>query len=317
MEMEMYTTQWTTVTVYDVLPEDCRDDVAEKNVGDPAGDIYFGLKDMYLGVACPACNATREGCKGASVFDCNNPESSGNLVVRQIEVDVLLPYGSYELCNDAPGVGSCSYSCRSYDPSPTSGVGNQAVCGGASSYDRVCDMAPKPSIFNMQKWDYWNWNAATKMGKLGSGSARDETTGNGQWYSLVSEDENIHWRNASVVKVINAECQRAWLLHTIELAGAACFAKCASTVLNLTDPCSVGCIYDTVLGVNSGKSIIATPSGMDIAYIESAWLKGFNTTDLAVGGCPACPVTGPCPPPAGPLSSGAPRARSAPRRHEL
>ena len=184
--------------------------------------------------------------------------------------------------------------------------------GGASSYDRVCDMAPKPGLFNMQKWDFWNWNAAAKMGNLRRPDNNNNATrGDGQWFSLVSKDENVAWRNASAVKVINAECQHAWLLHTIQQTGAACFAKCASPVLNMSDPCSVGCIFDTALGVHSDTSTLE-PSGMAIATIESAWLKGFRSTDPAVGGCPACPATGSCPPPAGLLSSGAP-SRSAPR----
>ena len=33
-------------TQYDVLQEDCRHDVKDKNLGDPAGDAYFNIKDM-------------------------------------------------------------------------------------------------------------------------------------------------------------------------------------------------------------------------------------------------------------------------------
>ena len=31
---------WTNMTVYDVLPQDCRHTVTEKDVGNPAGDAY-------------------------------------------------------------------------------------------------------------------------------------------------------------------------------------------------------------------------------------------------------------------------------------
>ena len=34
------TGQWTTMTYYDVLQEDCRGDIANKDLGDPAGDAY-------------------------------------------------------------------------------------------------------------------------------------------------------------------------------------------------------------------------------------------------------------------------------------
>ena len=36
--------QWTSVEFYDVLQEDCREDVTDKDMGDPAGDAFFNLK---------------------------------------------------------------------------------------------------------------------------------------------------------------------------------------------------------------------------------------------------------------------------------
>ena len=40
--------QWTTMALYDVLEEDCRDDLADKDLGDEAGDAFFMLKDVYV-----------------------------------------------------------------------------------------------------------------------------------------------------------------------------------------------------------------------------------------------------------------------------
>ena len=81
---------WAKMTFYDVLPEVCRADVADKDVGDPAGDAFFNVKDKYLPVACAACAADPAKCRlDPASFDCKNPESTGNLVVRKLEVEVL------------------------------------------------------------------------------------------------------------------------------------------------------------------------------------------------------------------------------------
>ena len=189
--------------------------------------IPVNLKDVYLPVACAACKKSAYGCRGASTFDCNNPESNGNLVVRKVSVDVLLPYSIYTLCNVKSNT-SCAYECDALGRQQPTGVGNQAVCGG----DR-CVMAPAPGGHwgGSEKWDYWNYNTAVLMGAAvgGSGSSGSSgvagssvagssvagsgnaATGNGQWYSLEQQFENTHWRNATVVKAINAECQRVWL----------------------------------------------------------------------------------------------------------
>ena len=64
---------WTKVTWYDVLQEDCRGGLGDNNVGNPAGDIYFTLKDMYVQLGPPApdlaaaptvqaCAVTRHSC---------------------------------------------------------------------------------------------------------------------------------------------------------------------------------------------------------------------------------------------------------------
>ena len=38
--------KWVPMVVYDVLQEGCRYNISNNNVGDPAGDIYFNLKDL-------------------------------------------------------------------------------------------------------------------------------------------------------------------------------------------------------------------------------------------------------------------------------
>ena len=47
--------EWQTVTVYDVLGEDCRHTVGNNDVGNVPGDMYFNIKDKYLPIACAKC----------------------------------------------------------------------------------------------------------------------------------------------------------------------------------------------------------------------------------------------------------------------
>ena len=61
---------------------------------------YFNTKDKYLPIACAKCRAKGpRGCYTPSLFDCTNPESTGNLVVRELTVEVNGAFGNgYELC---------------------------------------------------------------------------------------------------------------------------------------------------------------------------------------------------------------------------
>lgn len=316
---------WTTMTVYDVLQADCRHDVSNKNVGDPAGDAYFLLKDMYLPIACPKCQKSVEGCRGASTFDCNNPESNGDLVVREISIEVQEPFGTYKLCNEEGNGSSCDYRCDALTRTPVPGVGIQKVCGGDF---HKCDMAPDPAylhFWDRNKWDYWDFNAAVRLGAHtpsvvapagGQAPEPDNARGNGTWFSLASQDENKYWRNATIKKVINADCQRVQWLKVVEAAGQPCFGKCAAGA-NSSDPCYIECVFATTLGPNAGSTTSPT-GGMAVADITTAWLAGFQSSDPAAGGCPACPDHGPCPTAAlhDPRHAGRHRA-VAPRAHAM
>jgi hypothetical protein len=146
--------EWSTLTLYDVLEETCRTDVADKDLGDPAGDAFFNVKDKYLPYACSACKAQGTCHHHSSTFDCDNPESSGNLVVRKVEVEVKrLDWKNYELCNVKEG--TCSYKCQSMQHHLLDvGVGATPVCGS-------CFMAPPAGVdphyhYNAtDPWDYW------------------------------------------------------------------------------------------------------------------------------------------------------------------
>jgi len=190
---------WTRYTLYDVLQEDCRAGVDNNDVANVAGDLYFHAKDKYLPLACAGCKAHPLSCQTAARFDCHNPESTGNLVVRQLEVEVL-KLGTYQLCDVWRGVlASCNYTCFSPSLDPDAhGVGAERVCGGGVwPFGHECGMAPHPiKHLSDAPWDYWNWNLAMRMGD----------TGGGYWYSLVAEDEGRYWRHARVAKAVNARC---------------------------------------------------------------------------------------------------------------
>lgn len=123
---------WTTYTFYDVVPEECRFSVTDNNLANVFGDLYFSLKDKYLPVACAGCDAHPQLCQlSPARFDCNNPESVGDLVVRVVEVEVRM-LGTYAYCDVWPGHAACSYACFRGAPGSSAphrrGVGVERVC---------------------------------------------------------------------------------------------------------------------------------------------------------------------------------------------
>lgn len=269
--------------------------------------MYFNIKDKYLPIACPACEKSLAGCRGASTFDCTNPESTGNLVVRKIQVEVLGDFSTgYQLCDVWQGNPPCHYSCFSRHHQPPKGVGREKVCGG--NHD-TCNMAPTPEGFSKKEWDYWNYNTAALLGQ----------TGSGEWYSLVADDEGKYWRNATITKVINQKCQARSLDKHVQGAGTECFSACPQPT-NQSSACWVECFFATVLGPDADTTL--KPPGkqtgaMDVDELATAWLGGFASSDVASGGCPPCPPTGPCPDTTGTGDDELkPRARNAPRAHE-
>ena len=147
-------------------------------------------------------------------------------------------------------------------------------------------MAPPPSSYHSESFDYWNYNTAALLGTGGAG---------GRWFSLASKDEGKFWRNATVVKAINSRCQAAGLDQAVQSRGKACFDACPQPT-NSTSACWVDCFFATVLGSGHNSSLHPT-GGMPHGDVTAAWLRGFRSDDPAQGGCPACPASGSCPPP--------------------
>jgi len=109
----------------------------------------------------------------------------------------------------------------------------------------------------------------------------------------------VHWRNAKIEKVINADCQARQLNTLVEQKGQPCFAACDQPA-NQSSPCWINCFFETVLG-DGHNSSMAPAGGISASDLTAAWLAGFQGDDQSQGGCPACPELGGCPytPPVG------------------
>ena len=95
-------------------------------------------------------------------------------------------------------------------------------------------MAPTPGFFfGTHAWDYWNYNAATRLGQ----------TGQGAWYSLDAASEGRFWRNATIIKTINKRCQARAMERLVQTTGAPCFAKCPQPA-NRSSLCWVQCFFE-------------------------------------------------------------------------
>lgn len=242
----------------------------------------------YLPVACLECERHPLRCRTPARLDCSNPESSGNLVVRQLEVEVLR-FGKYALCDvwDRRGL-PCNYTCfrPSLDPD-AHGVGAERVCGQGLLPGRKedCQMAPRPvPVLADAQWDYWNWNLAARLGDAAGG----------MWYSLLSKDKGRFWREARVVKAVNARCHARRVDMAVAKSGSGCFSGCPLPA-NRSSECWIGCFFDTVLGPGSGSRLKpkgAQDGAMPLAQLARAWLAGFDDPDN--GGCAACPSDGSC-----------------------
>jgi len=149
------------------------------------------------------------------------------------------------------------------------------VCGQSGEY-QWCPEAKKCGMPG-KEWDCWRSNIPRK-------------TYSGQWFShraegLCNESSPVGscgWRVLSSYTV-EEECLRGNLMDAVEGAGnAACFDKCGSG-RNQTDPCWIGCFFDTLLGPEArSKNSWDAVAGMDIKTVEAAWTHSFKTD----GGCP-------------------------------
>lgn len=177
--------------------------------------------------------------------DCTNPEvTSNDLTVTKVIVDLGDPsqWGMYARCNIGPpyappGVYACSCGASHGPGQPCSGVvGNQGV---AAHFGNEIPHSGSPNFM------FWRRNLAVKT--------------QGQWYSTPKAGEGKYWKLIETVKQVNKSCADDIIFSAITTKNPGCFSGCPQPT-NRTSTCVIGCWYDTVVGPNSGSTLISNDS---------------------------------------------------------
>lgn len=155
------------------------------------------------------------------------------------------------------------------------------------------------SHFGPQDWpcshDYECWQAR---------AASVLTTATpGLWYSPLEygdcslhpgSEKNCTWQTTAVTKVVSKQCHSDSFMNAVQAhapaAAAPCFAQCAGgQKANASDPCWIRCFYMAILGPDSGKPNGTVQVGVGIEELTRYWKRPFESSDPALGGCPALP----------------------------
>merc|ERR1712007_278387 len=76
------------------------------------------------------------------------------------------------------------------------------------------------------------------------------------------------------MKTIKADCLSGVVVSTVESHDqTGCFEGCG--VRNETNPCWIGCFFDTVLGKDARYSVAKPLGGMSAAEIAKGWTNAF------------------------------------------
>jgi len=280
--------EWRSVHFYDVLPAPCRDcddeTFALKDYGNAEGDAYFAIRSLLPPLLCPRCRAEQGDrnsfCarfNGIAVGTCYSEAGyEGTQVARMISVEVPEgePFGEYGACN--PGEGDdeiCDYECvpnSRYAPPPAAGIGVQRLTTGEicpPHIGRNISAEPDQESPSVRALHY-DYNLCREL--------------DGLWYSVGNASyAGEHWRNPTLVKAIDADCQMRVLHETVQTArGTACFDSCEGTAVggpyNQTSDCYIRCFYNTLLGPGGDASGFEPGQGMSAQEITDAWLRGFE-----------------------------------------
>merc|ERR1711879_368347 len=101
-------------------------------------------------------------------------------------------------------------------------------------------MAPPPNPLWRHNYQYWNYNAAKRLQ-------------GGKWYSLTKAGEGTYWRNATIVRMISADCQAKYLVKIVQERGKDCFSSCPKPE-NQQSLCWAECFYKVTLGDGANRS---------------------------------------------------------------
>lgn len=252
-----------------------------------AGDVFFDLRSVVLPLEC--------GTPHAWSGDCDNKEiSSDDDVISKLVIEVDSRFGEYARCNVCDN-GTDPFSglaCESDAYFCTCGsFKNMTECDEkavgflniSESFKMLtCDWKG----FVASPWRCWSGNVWLK-------------TGGGAWYSTLAQGkcpgENCTWNLVSVEKVVSKKCSDNQVFDFVEGSDSSygCFDQCGATNgRNTSDPCWIGCFYQTVLGP---KAMLPKPlpgyelEGVSTDDLIAAWSAAFDSDDSAQGGCPPHP----------------------------
>jgi len=175
------------------------------------------------------------------------------------------------LCGSVQTNASSCSTCQYYHSWELSKAG----CGQYDAY-RWCPSTgctAEPG----DEWKCWHANIAQKA--------------QGLWYSHLeaglcnetSAPGSCGWRVLST-STVHEKCLRSVLADTVEAADdTGCFEACGPR--NQTSTCWIGCLFDTMLGLNAKHSAKeGDVTGMPLEDVIAGWTKPF--LDESEGGCP-------------------------------
>eukprot|EP00035_Acanthoeca_spectabilis_P025175 m.457199 g.457199 ORF g.457199 m.457199 type:complete len:303 (-) comp21211_c0_seq1:60-968(-) len=270
------------VTVFHVNPVEYGVAPINMDTADVLGDMYFDLRSKALPIECSSGNP-------AAARDCDNAEvaNGSSLVITKLIIEIDSRTGEYGKCNicvngsDHHGNNSCVngvYDCT------CGGFGPPKPCGQAVGVENISATAAyRKCGHGDPNWACWHDATGRKTG--------------GFWYSTFGAGycgdgsspppPGCTWRVVEFVKRVNKTCSDNVIYTEVETVGASCFKGCSGVgpQRNSSDPCWIGCFYDTVLGPDAG-----TPggevAGMPLNDLVMAWNLPFASDDPSKKGCP-------------------------------
>lgn len=258
------------LTLYHLNPANYSVAPAEMNTADLAGDLYFDVSARTLPLECGNTSSPWYNS------DCTNPETNAaDLALTKLVVEVVDgAYGPYMFCNVQPPDGhyrcDCNWS-KAQKPVPCppgdhpSDVGRKDLSMPVARARRLTNGTTGLFANTIGRWRV---NLRLRTG--------------GYWYSTPTAGWCGHssggactWRLVRPVKKIWKNCSDAVINAEVERRGARCFAGCGARTHNSSDPCWIGCFFDTLLGPGSGEQIVQD-GGMTKAEIEALWDLPFS-----------------------------------------
>ena len=267
---------WRTLRLYHINPlRFDADDIADKDLGDAAGDAFFDISSITNYYACAP------GSRRAPGVVCANQEITGkDIGVTAVDVEVegaFGPYGTCNICGEdgrsplnhsqtcAPGTYVCNCENGKFPPTTlpcTTQMGreNTSLFLGSAGIGGFCN------------------GRSSSVAACAAGSAADKLQG--FWYSPPKagdcESGKCTWRVKRVVKRIRRDCHADHFYSSIESKNASCFAPCKTR----NSTCWVDCFVDTTLGSNA-RTACDPSSGMTASQIVEAWTAPFDACPSA------------------------------------